>query len=628
MANREKRIGRGKRVLAVLTTLALTTTALAVMSFGESQAPALDPENPAEIDLNSLLDSAGAAGKEETVYVIADANGNPNQIIVSEWLKNPDQAKELQDQSNLTDIKNVEGDQTYSINEEGMMVWNAEGEDICYQGTTNQELPVGISVSYQLDGKDISAEDLAGQSGEVTIRFTYTNNQYEMVSIDGTTQKMYVPFVMLTGMILENDNFSDVEVTNGRVINDGNKQMVLGYALPGLQENLGVGKDQLDVPDYVEIKAQAKDFQLGTTLTLASNEVFNALDFSSVSSVDDLMGQLNQFSEAAQQLVSGSQTLSDRMGDLVSGASKLESGATTIRQGLGQLAAQNGTLRGGADQVFATLLTSATTQVNTAIQAYPGAPTVALTQSNYGSQLDSVITYFDGGTFQAIVKNQVITALSQDGTVRAQVTAAVRNQVLAGVVNAQLHMSLEEYQAGIADGTITSGQVDAINAAVDGQMAGQDIDAAVQNFLTNTPDGQALVAQYQAQSTDGAKAQIEAARSGLDSYAQFQAGIYAYTDGVQQLYAGAGTMETGASELSAGAVALQAGAGELAAGMSAFNEEGVEKILGMFEGDLGTVVTRLQATVDVSRDYTNFGGIQEGTKGTVKFIYKTAEITA
>ena len=48
-----------------------------------------------------------AVSKEETVYVNANADGSEDQITVSNWLKNAGTEKNLQDESELKDIKNV-----------------------------------------------------------------------------------------------------------------------------------------------------------------------------------------------------------------------------------------------------------------------------------------------------------------------------------------------------------------------------------------------------------------------------------------------------------------------------------------------------------------------------------------
>ena len=76
---------------------------------------------------------------------------------------------------------------------------------------------------------------------------------------------------MLTGLMLDNDVFTNVSVTNGKIMNDGDRTIVAGLAFPGLQESLGLDRDTLDLPDYVEITANVERFELETTVTLAVN---------------------------------------------------------------------------------------------------------------------------------------------------------------------------------------------------------------------------------------------------------------------------------------------------------------------------------------------------------------------
>ena len=176
--------------------------------------------------------------KEETVYVVADPDGTPNEVIVSDWLKNHSGAATLEDVSDLKDIENVKGDETFTQSG-NKVTWQADGNDIFYQGTSESELPVTQKLTYYLDGKEVTPEELAGKSGEVTIRFDYTNNQKVTEKIDGKDEDIYVPFMAVSGMIL-GDEFSDIEVENGKVISDGSNNVVVGYALPGLKESLNV----------------------------------------------------------------------------------------------------------------------------------------------------------------------------------------------------------------------------------------------------------------------------------------------------------------------------------------------------------------------------------------------------
>jgi len=184
-----------------------------------------------------LAVTAGTTGvpfKDETVYILTGADGAVEKIIVSDWLRNPYGSAKLQDRTTLLDVENVKGEETFTASG-GKLVWDAQGGDIYYQGTTDKELPVDVAVTYLLDGRTVTPEELAGKSGRVTIRFDYTNRQFEMMDVGGKQEKIYVPFAMLTGMVLDNDRFTNVEVSSGKVFSDGNRTVVMGLALPGLQ---------------------------------------------------------------------------------------------------------------------------------------------------------------------------------------------------------------------------------------------------------------------------------------------------------------------------------------------------------------------------------------------------------
>ena len=291
-------------------------------------------------------DSSSDSGKEETVYVFTDASGNPQKTLVSNWLKNPDGSQTLTDTSDLSDITNVEGDETYTQSG-NKLTWQADGDDIYYQGTTSKQAPVSVKLSYQLDGKDISADDLAGKSGHVTIRFDYENNATKNVTINGKNEEIKVPFAMVSGVVLPVDNFKNITVTNGRVLSEGKSNIVVGMAFPGLKESLNMDsasfKDNVgdyNIPEYVEIEADATDFSLGMTLTVASTDVISQLKDAKDGKIDtsSITDSINELTDASQQLVDGAQQLKDGTAKLRTGTNDLASGGGKLKDGAGELA--------------------------------------------------------------------------------------------------------------------------------------------------------------------------------------------------------------------------------------------------------------------------------------------------
>ena len=667
----------------ILSVILLISTAGITLALGpdkkDTSAKTVS-EKPAQTSSESI-------SKDEIVYVLAGADGAVKKIIVSDWIKNTAANSKLFDKSELTDIKNVKGDEKYTLNSGNNTVWDTQGNDIYYQGNIEKELPVGLTVSYKLDGKPVSPKDIAGKSGKVTIRFDYDNRQYETVTIDGKSEKIYVPFAMLTGMLLNNDIFSNVEVSNGKLINDGNRTAVIGIALPGLQSNLDLTKDIIDIPDYVEITADVKNFKLGITVTVATNELFNQIDSSKLNSIESLAGSVNKLTGGMQKLLNGSSelyggltTLLTKSKELVTGIEKMASGAkklndatakidggvgeldgyiSDLSDGLNELKGHNTELNGGAKQVFDTLLATASAQLNAAGIAVP-----ALTIDNYAETLNGVISSLDKTEVYNKALAQVTAGVNANrGIIENQVTAAVREQVAAELIpiatNGQ--MTKETYDAAVAANMIPEAQKAQIEGAIDAQMKTDPVKSIISDQLEiqiNKIISEKMASdEVQAQLTAAAKGakSVISLKASLDSYNAFYLGLLAYTNGVAsaadgansiskgmatlkggtsqlksgmaELYAGILQMKNGTPALTDGVGKLKDGAMQLSDGLKKFNTEGISKIANLINGDAKKLVTRIKASADVSKKYRNFSGISDNTDGQVKFIYRTEEIS-
>lgn len=319
-------------------------------------------DSDAESKLKDALDdsikfSEKEIGKEETVYVLADSTGKERKVIVSDHLINDGNKDTIEDASDLKDIENVKGDETFK-QDGSKLTWQADGNDIYYQGTSTKETPVSQTITYSLDGKEVKPEELAGKSGKVTIRFDYTNNETVKTKIDGKEEEIYVPFAAISGMVLD-DSFSNVKVTNGKVISDGKNNIVVGYALPGLKESLDVDDSDFDgdvsIPYYVEVTADVENFSLSTTMTV----VMNATNFISkdgdadLSEVDDMLDTLtdatDQLKDGSGELADGVDTLKSKMGEFKDGVGTLKNGIKDYTDGASTLSTGIGTLKSGVD---------------------------------------------------------------------------------------------------------------------------------------------------------------------------------------------------------------------------------------------------------------------------------------
>jgi len=267
---------------------------------------------------NGVVSYGEKVKKQETVFANAGADGSVTSTTVSDWLEHSgSQGGEVKDFSDLTEIKNVKGDETFD--QAGQDVtWKAEDKDIYYQGTTDKELPVGLKMTYKLDGEEIQPEELLGKSGQLEIHVVYTNKSKQIKKVDGKNTTIYTPFVMVTGMILDQDIYSDVKVDNGKVINEGNNCIVLGYGLPGLAESLQIEDFSEDMADKLTsdftIEAHVENCELGNTYTYGSSALFNEMDLDDVEELDELEDKIDDLKDAGEELVDGADTLSDGAG--------------------------------------------------------------------------------------------------------------------------------------------------------------------------------------------------------------------------------------------------------------------------------------------------------------------------
>lgn len=338
------------RVVAGVLTIALVGTGIgATAVFAEKNSTAVTAEadsttgssKDADDIADKLMDSVSLkdndADKDESVYLISDANGNVNKTIVVDHLKNKDKKDTLEDASNLSDIENVKGKEKFTQSGD-KLTWQAGGKDIYYQGTATAEPPVTQKVTYYLDGKEISPEDLAGKSGKVKIRFDYTNTTSYTETVNGEKQTVSVPFAAVTGLVL-GDGFENIEVTNGKAEVSDSSSVVLGYALPGLKDSLGIKDGDLDgdvnIPEYMEMTADVKNFSMPAAMTF----VVNASDYVSTDGIDtsDLDDMINDLKDASTQLQDGSKTLAEGTDTLADGLSTLQSKLGTFASGVGTL---------------------------------------------------------------------------------------------------------------------------------------------------------------------------------------------------------------------------------------------------------------------------------------------------
>jgi putative membrane protein len=573
-----KRKWQKKAAAGLAAGMAVTVTAVNVLA-------AAPEENSNEIS------------KEETVYVNADPTGTAKEITVSEWLKNAGISAPIQDTTELKGIKNVKGDETFT--QKGKEIsWDAKNADIYYEGTSSKELPVSVKFTYYLNGKEMSPQEIAGKSGRVQIKVTYKNNQKKKVKENGKEKEVYSPFVMATGIILPVDQFTNIEVDHGKIISDASRNIIVGFALPGMKESLQISnteddakkdsKDEdlwkdVEIPEEFTISADVTDFSLDNTFTMALNDMFQDLELDPQSAVDGLQDSLKELEDNSKKLVDGAAKVSDGAKTLNSKYGEFAAGIQTLSQGISSLGSGSSTLSdgieeytGGADTLAAGVhsYVEGAGTLTEGIKAYTeGGKTLAQGVKAYVEGTDTYVN----GTSQYVAG---VEQLSGGIHTLADQTAALPDQTAS--LSSGLQTAKVAIDQAAAGGEAVAGQMGTVSSQMQelsGQLTGAgDMVSGMQSTLTGV--GSQVSAAAGALSGIDMESLDENTRNAILSAL---GNLQGAGDGLGQIQESAGglvQMGSLAGDLAQGAQALSQGAESLASGMSQLGElqEGMDTL--------------------------------------------------
>lgn len=526
--------------------------------------------------------------KAETVYAKANADGTVTETTVEVTLKAQD-GQTIPDAAALRDIINKEGDEDYTCGADNGLTWQNHGTSITYEGKSDAALPATTRVTYYLDGQEIAPGALAGRSGRVRIRFDYTNNTRETVTVDGQDYTVCVPFTAVTALILDGTKFTNIEAENGKVMDLDGQTAVLGMAMPGLADSLCLSgfeptKD-VEIPAFFEISADVTDFALDFTATILTPSALDDLDLSGIDDLTDLSDALDKLTDATDEVADGVGTLADGIQAYYDGFHQYADGVKNLNEGA---------------QTLADSLT----------QLYDNGQTLLTGLNTLRDGLRAVSGSVSSGTGTAGKETQA--KLSE------ALTPAITDYGTTLVTDV---CSDAELQAAL--GTLTPEQQKVLLAALQsalGKAAAKDTPAFAGTVA-------ATASELLMQSMPGGFAQLLA---GLDQLAQ---STDAYMKAVGQVSQGASTLADGSAQLNdasaglySGLTELHDGAAALRNGVQEFSKKAGKELGDDFGDGLQNIVSRLKAVQQAGKAYQTFTGLADGMTGNVKFIVETAEI--
>ena len=358
----------------------------------------------------------GTNGKEEVIYVITDASGEVESVnAVNIFGKG--NVTDYGDYSavkmlNTTDPIKVDGDK---------ITFSSDKDKVYYQGTMeNVQLPWNVKVTYMLDGKEITAKDLAGKSGALEIHITAKENTQCKSDFYDTT-------ALQATLTLDTGKCENIQADGATLANVGSDKQISYTALPGK------GLDAV-------VKADVTDFEMDA---IAINGVALDLDIDIddaelMDKVTEIMDAAKELNDGAVELKDGTDTLKNGGNNLVSGAASLNTGITSLNSGITSLNTGVGNMQKALNTLNAQSdsLTSGSAQVLTALQTIQ-------------TQLTGV----------SVTTEQLKQLTDSSAAIKQGITDAYN-----GAVALQTNLSYSGYKAAMQSGGLNIDQLQAGNA--------------------------------------------------------------------------------------------------------------------------------------------------------------------
>lgn len=531
--------------------------------------------------------------------VVVGAMGNgPEQVVSAADTANSSKSEQAVEAADVAEAAGVD--------ESGMLYLNADAYGKLTKEDADEETPVSVKVTYYLDNKEMTADSIAGKTGKVKLRFDYENLMTKTVKIGGKDLEVQVPFMVLSAVVLPSDIFSNVEISSGKVMTEEDQNIAIGTAFPGLKTSLNL-KDvedemekDIDIPDYVEITADAQDFELDFTATIIASMGLDEMDTEGLDDVDDLIKSMRELSDASAKLVEGT-------GTLFSGMQAYQTAITSYTDGTEQLQ-------------------SGIQEINKAVAAYT-------TSGNEGTREVMAAA-------QALaVDAQVLAGMAgQLGTLQANVesvkSAIAEAKVAIGAADQNAIAQAERYVEAARE-QVNNTAYNSEDEKVAALAALDAIDFSGISGVTGDANGQLEQAQASLDGltidTDTIMAALSDMQSQLNILSGFSQNMTGLSDGLAQLSTSLGALQSGADELTAyntqlleGIKSLTEGTGSLKEGITTFDKDGIQELKNLTDNELQNLTNRIKALKEAERQYRKE---HAGADGEVKsYVIETEEI--
>lgn len=625
---RNRTIKLSKKLAAIILCATLTCSTFTGCSMGNDDAKDdgkatetvteskddVDTDDEESTTSKTPAEGTGTATKAETVYVTADATGNVKEITVSDWLKNKDNYETITDATNLQDLEAIKGTEDLGQSGQNLSI-AADGNDVYYRGKlpTNTTLPVSVKINYTLDGKEISSDKLEGASGHLGVHIKYTNNSSYEAKVDGKKKKINVPFLAATMLMVPSEKVNHAEVEHGKIIEQGNSNVFLGYGFPGINESFGLDNGGI-FTDTVDFEADVENYSSDMMMTFvtcepfASDDLKDAMDFETVSdsikeaadinvkslndihSIEDLENVVDKLNSSLSKLKKGTQKLNNGSKDLQDGAKKIQDGAKDLSTNYGTFNSKMAVLSDGMNTAY-TGAKSLSTNMKT---AYTSSQTLAAGAKQVSDGVTKLSTAMTG------MYQKIAASIKDNETKMAQLKQAM----------AASKAGSEAYMKYYAQLNQLGGATEALKS-----IKSQMDQAKLADNLTALKNGAAQVSTGAGQLSTGLSKLYAGSKQVSTGLGKLNNGTTQLTAASKKINKGTGTLYKGTKDLYNGSKKLHDGTNTLAKSTS--------KLGSGLDGNLSPLVDTAKGLKNAAKSYSTFTTLPDGGTGTVTFVIKT-----
>lgn len=601
--------------------------------------------------------------KEEMVYVKTDAEGKKYETIVSSHIKNTEAANTIKDISDLLNIENTNGYETFEKDGD-TVVWDANGNDIYYRGETDKDLPISCNIKYELDGKVVSKEEIVGKSGKVKVTLEYTNNQSHTVNVNGKNETMYTPFIVIAGTVIDNETNKNIKVTNGKIIDDGSKTIAVGMAFPGMNESLKL--DDIILPSKIEFEMEATDFELGTIASFVTPKIIESKeDLKELDKLDTIYSKVSSLESASNEILEGAKTLKDgtdeyskkkaefnsAMQQVSAGMSSAASSYTQIDSGISSLNKSSVTLGNGAKKI-----SDGTTAVSQNLEliseklkdAELGSKKLEAGEAEIAKGLEQISSGISSNmkannsdtvkNLQALIKKdaetiQTLTKTNEDLSKKLSLVDATTKATLEAQINANNQMitlltlnkkAQEETLSTLSETTKSMATLEeGIEKLQTGVSSLQSGNKELTEGLSKLQVGSKTLSEKSQELQKGATSLYNGTKELSNGTKKLATGSTSMKQGLTTLDTSTLKLTDADKALTQGANTIKEGANTLYEGIAKFNAEGIKPICSTINYSVKNLTTRAKKLGELSLEYNNYTMLEEGAQGSVQFIFLT-----